>query len=136
MWSSDRGINNLRNEIVNAMHKQTSSMMGWLEIVQEKLAIYAVDVSFHFSKKRVIEIQVLAESAKKLQEVAGSKAAELIQRRNTVPEDESEFGVGQEAGAGQGTSSHAEEQSLSQVARKRTLPFSSSVFSDRKYRYF
>ncbi|PAV69217.1 hypothetical protein WR25_01559 [Diploscapter pachys] len=78
--------------------------------------------------------QVLAESAKKLQEVAGSKAAELIQRRNTVPEDEPELGVGQEAGAGQGMSNHAEEQSLSQVARKRTLPFSSSVFSDRKYR--
>ena len=58
MWSSDRGINNLRNEIVNAMYKQTSSMMRWLEIIQEKLAIYAVDdVSFHSNKKELLKFR-------------------------------------------------------------------------------
>ncbi|CAI2354951.1 unnamed protein product [Caenorhabditis sp. 36 PRJEB53466] len=75
--------------------------------------------------------RVLAESARKLEETQNllenreaGEMADLAKSRSSSPD-----------GGAQGTAREPkQEQSLSQVQRKQTLPFSSSVFSDRRYR--
>ncbi|ULT85773.1 hypothetical protein L5515_005689 [Caenorhabditis briggsae] len=71
--------------------------------------------------------KVLAESARKLEETQNENGDvemnEMAKSRSSSPD------------GGQGNAREPkQEQSLSQVQRKQTLPFSSSVFSDRRYR--
>lgn len=72
--------------------------------------------------------KVLAESARKLEETQQNENGdvdmnEMAKSRSSSPD------------GGQGNAREPkQEQSLSQVQRKQTLPFSSSVFSDRRYR--
>uniref|UniRef100_A0A1I7U2B0 LNS2 domain-containing protein n=1 Tax=Caenorhabditis tropicalis TaxID=1561998 RepID=A0A1I7U2B0_9PELO len=69
--------------------------------------------------------KVLAESARKLEETQNEDVDmnEMAKSRSSSPD------------GGQGNAREPkQEQSLSQVQRKQTLPFSSSVFSDRRYR--
>ncbi|KAF1752068.1 hypothetical protein GCK72_018622 [Caenorhabditis remanei] len=71
--------------------------------------------------------KVLAESARKLEETQNENGEvemnEMAKSRSSSPD------------GGQGNAREPkQEQSLSQVQRKQTLPFSSSVFSDRRYR--
>uniref|UniRef100_A0A8R1DHF3 SAM-dependent MTase TRM10-type domain-containing protein n=1 Tax=Caenorhabditis japonica TaxID=281687 RepID=A0A8R1DHF3_CAEJA len=72
--------------------------------------------------------KMLAESARKLgetklQENKDADKSDIVKSRSSSPD------------GGQGTAREpTQEQSLSQVQRKQTLPFSSSVFSDRRYR--
>lgn len=71
--------------------------------------------------------KVLAESARKLEETQNENREvemnEMAKSRSSSPD------------GGQGNAREPkQEQSLSQVQRKQTLPFSSSVFSDRRYR--
>lgn len=72
--------------------------------------------------------KVLAESARKLEETQQIENGdvdmnEIAKSRSSSPD------------GGQGNAREPkQEQSLSQVQRKQTLPFSSSVFSDRRYR--
>lgn len=71
--------------------------------------------------------KVLAESARKLEETQNENGDvdmnDIAKSRSSSPD------------GGQGNAREPkQEQSLSQVQRKQTLPFSSSVFSDRRYR--
>ncbi|CAA16154.2 LNS2/PITP domain-containing protein [Caenorhabditis elegans] len=71
--------------------------------------------------------KVLAESARKLEETQNENEDvdmnDIAKSRSSSPD------------GGQGNAREPkQEQSLSQVQRKQTLPFSSSVFSDRRYR--
>ncbi|EFO87866.1 hypothetical protein CRE_05620 [Caenorhabditis remanei] len=71
--------------------------------------------------------KVLAESARKLEETQNENGEvemnEMAKSRSSSPD------------GGQGNAREPKQElSLSQVQRKQTLPFSSSVFSDRRYR--
>ncbi|CAD6187034.1 unnamed protein product [Caenorhabditis auriculariae] len=66
--------------------------------------------------------KVLAESLKKLEQVEANEKNDIVKSRSSSPD------------GGKVHRKPQTEQSLSQAQRKQTLPFSSSVFSDRKYR--